>query len=240
MHINFFLNGYLKLTFQILLLFGINCIATAQDKSRTHLQLHVGLSGGISESDFFGKEVRRRTEGGSYFIKRKGITSSLQAKLNFGDYFFLRQYISYVEKGAIEKNSQSTDPLRGELNYISFPLLLGFQPLNFGNVDGVNIYIEGGVSPNVLASTRNEQLLKGFAVTPEVHDFNWSFQVGAGVEIKLSERLSAFVNYSYIKDFTPFFEVFKVDTHYMFNKVSTLHAGLMFKATEGMVRFNFD
>jgi opacity protein-like surface antigen len=224
----------------ILFIYVINVNLAAQDKTKTHLQLLVGLSGGISESDFFGKEVRRRSEGGSYFIKRKGITAALQAKLNFGDYFFLRQYISYVEKGAQEKNSQSTDPLRGELNYISFPLLLGFQPLNFGNVDGVNLYIEGGISPNVLASTKNEQLLKGFAVTPKIHEFNWSFQIGAGVEVKLSERLSAFVNYSYIKDFTPFFEVFKVDTHYMFNKVSTLHAGLMFKVTEGMVRFNFD
>lgn len=199
----------------ILFLLASNILLYAQEKM---LKIDFGLSFGGSLSTFEGSEIDNRLD--PYYSPDarmesvKNFTASFQTKLTLKNYFFLRQYISYFEKGGTEINTRFSYPVDARLTYLSLPILAGFQPLNVGNTGWFTVYVEGGIVPNFMLNIRSDDIKKGYLSEPTINNFVWSYQVGAGLELKITDKWRLFGNYQYVKDITPFFEVFKDSPDY--------------------------
>jgi hypothetical protein len=193
-------------------------------------KIFLGLSAGRTSTTFVGSHIDNHLDPyyspDAYIESRKGIVISMNAKITLLKYFFLRPSFCYIQKGATEMNSRFLYPFQADLDYLSFPLLVGFQPINFDNVRRVNLYIEGGVVPNFEVSRKNDTLNKGYASEPEIKTTILSYQFGAGIEIKVLDKIILTGNYSYFKDMGPFFEVFKTPQQ-AYNKGTSISIGIM-------------
>jgi opacity protein-like surface antigen len=117
------------------------------------------------------------------------------------------------------------------MKFLALPLSIGFQPINFYNTDWLTVYVEGGVVPNFILNLKSENIKKGYLETPEINKFSWAYQLSAGVEIKVFKKFALIGSYTYMKDFTPFFEIYKnhPDHYTIFNKTALIKLGAMMK-----------
>jgi opacity protein-like surface antigen len=200
----------------------------SQDGPKGH-KVFLGLSAGQSTTTFVGSHIDYRLDNSpnAYMRSRKGLLMAMHVKMLLSKQFYLRPGLSYIQKGAKEMNSSYTYNFQADLDYLSFPLLAGFQPVNFDNSKRLNVYVEGGIVPSLEVSRKNDNLKKGFLSEPEIKTTVFSYQLGAGIEVKVAEAIVCFANYSYFRDINSFFEVFENPTYEVYNRGSAISAGVM-------------
>ncbi len=210
---------------------------TASLRHKRKIPVYLSIGVGKSNTTLKGSQVDFHLEdnppGQNVYIEPLESTSIfLQAKIELANCFFLKPGLAYLQKGGEEINGRFTYDLKAHINYLSIPVLVGFQPINFSNTRNLSISVEGGITSNIELSSDKENLTKGlFPGTPvTMNESILSYQIGANVEIKITDRFVLFGNYTKFKDMDNFFErTFGGITYDIRSEGFTVSGGLMIK-----------
>jgi hypothetical protein len=189
-----------------------SAVVDEEKRKKNKPRIYLGLSAGQSLTEFTGSEVNLYLNNDGippapYLEKDQAFTMAMVAKFEWYNYFFLKSGLHYIRKGSTVVNDNYPSNLEANVHYLTIPLLVGFQPVNFDNARFINMSIEAGISSNIQVSADMESLTANlYPGTPiEIKNPVTSAQIGLNLEIKVSEQYSAYANYTYYKDLQPFY-----------------------------------
>jgi hypothetical protein len=166
-------------------------------------QKYFGISGGLVHNNLVGSEIDfRKKYYNNEVSPRNGPTFSLLLKNELSPYLYLKGEASYIRKSSYSSNNILWNL---NLEYLSVPLKIGYQPLNFGRLDNIQLGIEAGASFNYVPGHGADELASAYgnASKSKVHRAAVSAVLGANLEYRLSHRRMVFLNGSWYHDLTP-------------------------------------
>lgn len=162
---------------------------------------------GLTNAEMYGKDLDLQlSKPGSYYETNNAISASLEFKREFTHGFYAKMGVGYIQKNGYVRNTTFTYPINNELKFITVPLVLGIQPINFKNTRNVQISFESGFSYNSNQGSI-DQLERGLHPDNTVfrNQSMFSFVVGANFEIKVSEKIGVILNYRFQRDLAYYF-----------------------------------
>jgi hypothetical protein len=179
------------------------------DSSLLKIPSYVAISGGVISNMFMGSEIDFRESHGSVLRPAKGAIFSIAMKNEISPYVYVKWGLEYLERRESEEKSGFADPYNITLTYIAAPLKVGFQPVNFGNLNKkLQAGIEAGVAVNFEKGFESDRFKRGLqpgTTAINVKQTLYSASLGANFEYRIFPRRVIFFNYTYYRDFTTLF-----------------------------------
>ena len=133
---------------------------------------------------------------------RTGPAFSVFVKREVTHWFYLKYELGYARRGNVSPNN----PLWNlNLEYITVPVRIGVQPINFATVSKrFQAGVEGGFSFNYAPGHGTDDLSTAFSsVNATVRQWAVGALAGLNVEYRLSQQRTIFLNSTWYGDLTP-------------------------------------
>lgn len=166
-------------------------------------QTYFGMSGGLARNVLAGSEIdHQKKYYNNPMSPRTGPTFSAFLKQEFTPFVYRKFELAYVRRGNV---STSNFLWNLNLEYISIPVRLGYQPINSYNLwETFQFGLEGGVALNIAPGDQTEDLANAYMINNgRVSKGTISGLLGANFEYRLSKRRFLFFNVTWYSDLLP-------------------------------------
>lgn len=179
--------------------------AICSDSTQIKKPLIFVFTFGSSINEAYGSEIDYLNEKNSKYGYDKPVATNISGlniqvsfKKFFSNYCFFRFGMGYMKKGVSMSETIYIYEDHVETNYLSLPLILGFNSTSIEDIksDKASIYFEVGSMLNLVASDKsNNEEWRLSAESP-----SFSLLAGGGLRFRLSSSTALAVDYKYYND----------------------------------------
>jgi hypothetical protein len=144
------------------------------------------------EGGFFGGLTASQIDGDLFSgYNKAGITAGVYTTRKISSAINWKLEIRYIQKGSYQKYTE-TNPVmyKTSLHYVEFPLMLQYYYNR-------KVYLEAGLIPEILLSSKEEDESGIVPVDQSVAFHRFSMETAAGVGYFLTDKIAAGFRYSY-------------------------------------------
>ena len=193
--------------------------------------VYFGISGGIASNVLVGSEIdlQKKVYNNS-MSPVKGPMFSVFLKNEILPRLYLKWEATYIRKG---NNSLNNALWNLNVEYVSIPVKIGFQPINFANVSSdFQLGFEMGASFNLEQGKGTDNLAKAYAAAYNSKVNRWAISAlaGANMEYRIFPHRILFLNCTWYHDLSPLLSYQNGNANYKANNQGWMFTGgVMFR-----------